>query len=59
MPEIGRFTNPTDEQLKNILWLRARFGELQQAQKRLVVIEAIILELQAAIKALSESKLQS
>ncbi|KAM3158288.1 hypothetical protein ABEW05_001131 [Botrytis cinerea] len=46
MPEVGRFTNPTDEQLKDVKWLRAHFKELQQAQDRLDIAERTIRELQ-------------
>lgn len=55
MPEIGRFTDPTYEQLKDTKWLRARFMDLQQAQERLSHAERTILELQTLVKTLSES----
>lgn len=55
MPEVGRFTNPTDEQLKDVKWLRAHFKELQQAQDRLDIAERTIRELRTSVKELSES----
>ncbi|TGO78483.1 hypothetical protein BELL_0065g00210 [Botrytis elliptica] len=55
MPEKGRFASATDEQLKDVKWLRAHFKELQQAQERLDVAEKTILELKTSVKELSES----
>ncbi|KAF5869371.1 uncharacterized protein Bfra_011177 [Botrytis fragariae] len=59
MPEKGRFASATDEQLKDVKWLRAHFKELQQAQERLDIAEKTILELQTSVKELSESSSES
>ncbi|KAF7940879.1 uncharacterized protein EAE97_007064 [Botrytis byssoidea] len=61
MPEKGHLASATDEQLKDVKWLRAHFKELQEAQERLDIAEKIILELQTSVKELFEivKKLES
>ncbi|TGO87025.1 hypothetical protein BPOR_0258g00140 [Botrytis porri] len=50
MPEKGRFASATDEQLRDVKWLRAQFKEFQQAQERLDIAEKAILELHTQFK---------